>query len=160
VVFVAAESKSQEAESMPIKQTDPKGAHGVLTADPSAIYLDVRTEGEFANGHPAGAINVPVFFMKAGQMEPNGDFAAVVEKVVAKNRPLVVGCMAGGRSQRACEILEQSGFSDLTNVRGGFGGARDPNGTVVVQGWKDLGLPVSTDLGDASYQGLRKKAGF
>lgn len=144
---------------MPIKQTDPKGAHEILTTDASAIYLDVRTEGEFANGHPAGAINVPVFFMKApGQMEPNADFAAVVDKVVAKNRPLVVGCMAGGRSQRACEILEQSGFSDLTNVRGGFGGARDPNGTVIVQGWRDLGLPVSTDLGDASYQALRTKA--
>ena len=50
---------------MPIKQTDPKGAHEVLTANPSAIYLDVRTEGEFANGHPAGAINVPVVFMQA-----------------------------------------------------------------------------------------------
>jgi len=146
---------------MPIKQTDPKGAYEVLTSDPGAIYLDVRSENEFADGHPAGAINVPVLFMRApGQMESNDDFVAVVEKIIAKDKRLVVGCMAGGRSQRACELLEQSGFSELTNVRGGFGGTRDTNGVVVVRGWKDSGLPVSTDLGESSYQSLRKKAGI
>jgi rhodanese-related sulfurtransferase len=146
---------------MPIKQTDPKGAHEVLTSDPDATYLDVRTEDEFANGHPAGAINVPVLFMRApGRTEPNDDFVAVVEKILPKDKRLVVGCMAGGRSQRACELLEQSGFSDLTNVRGGFGGTRDASGMVVVRGWKDSGLPLSTDLGQSSYQSLRRKAGI
>jgi rhodanese-related sulfurtransferase len=85
---------------------------------------------------------------------------AVVEKILPKDKRLVVGCMAGGRSQRACELLEQSGFSDLTNVRGGFGGTRDASGMVVVRGWKDSGLPVSTDLGQSSYQSLRRKAGI
>jgi hypothetical protein len=72
---------------------------------------------------------------------------------------LVVGCMAGGRSQRACEILEQAGFSDLTNVRGGFGGARDATGAILVPGWRDAGLPVSTELGESAYQSLQVKAG-
>jgi rhodanese-related sulfurtransferase len=66
----------------------------------------------------------------------------------------------GGRSQRACEILEQAGYSDLTNIRGGFGGARDASGAVVVTGWRDAGLPVSRELGDSAYQSLRKKAGI
>jgi rhodanese-related sulfurtransferase len=132
-----------------------------LQANSDALYLDVRTEQEFAQGHPAGAINVPFVFIKGpGQMEPNPDFVAVVEKTIPKAKKLVVGCLSGGRSQRACEALEQQGYSDLTNVRGGFGGARDASGQVVAAGWRDAGLPVSQDLGAASYQELRKKAGL
>ena len=146
---------------MAIKQSEPPQAHAILQANPDAIYLDVRTEGEFAQGHPTGAINIPVVFIKGpGQMAPNDDFLAVAEQVLPKDKKLVVGCMAGGRSQRACEILEEAGYRDLTNVRGGFGGARDQSGAVVVPGWRDSGLPVSSDVGDNSYQSLRGKAGL
>jgi rhodanese-related sulfurtransferase len=144
---------------MAIKQTEPPQAHEVLKANPDAIYVDVRTEAEFAQGHPTGAINIPVVFIKGpGQMEPNDDFLTVAEKALPKDKKLVVGCMAGGRSQRACEIMEQAGYSDLTNVRGGFGGARDQSGQVVVPGWRDAGLPVSNDVGENSYKSLRGKA--
>ena len=146
---------------MAIKQTEPPQAHEILQANPDAIYLDVRTEGEFAQGHPTGAINIPVVFIKGpGQMAPNDDFLAVAEQVLPKDKKLVVGCMAGGRSQRACEILEEAGYRDLTNVRGGFGGARDQSGAVVVTGWRDAGLPVSSEVGDNSYQSQRGKAGL
>jgi rhodanese-related sulfurtransferase len=146
---------------MPIKQVEPPQAHEILESDPEALYLDVRTEGEFAQSHPAGAINIPVVLIKGpGQMEPNEDFLSVAENVLPRSKKLVVGCMAGGRSQRACEILEQAGYTELTNVHGGFGGARDANGQVVVVGWRDAGLPVSSDVGDAGYQALRKKAGL
>jgi rhodanese-related sulfurtransferase len=146
---------------MPINQLEPRQAHEALKKNPDAVYLDVRTEQEFAQGHPAGAINIPVVFIKGpGQMEPNPDFVAVAGKVLPKGRKLVVGCLSGGRSQRACEMLEQAGYADLTNVRGGFGGSRDASGQVLVSGWRDAGLPVSQDLGEASYQSLRKKVGL
>jgi rhodanese-related sulfurtransferase len=146
---------------MAIKQTTPPQAHEILQKNPDAIYLDVRTEAEFAQGHPQGAINIPVVFIKGpGQMEPNNDFLGVAEKALPKGKKLVVGCMAGGRSQRACEILEGAGFTDLTNVRGGFGGARDQQGNVQVPGWRDAGLPVSNEVGENSYQSLRGKAGL
>ena len=146
---------------MPIKQLHPPLAYESLKSAPGAIYLDVRTEGEFAQGHPAGALNVPVVFIKGpGQMEPNPNFAEVVQKVISKDTPLIVGCMAGGRSQRACEILEDAGYTNLTNVQGGYGGARDASGNVLTPGWRDAGLPVSYDLGDGAYQALRAKAGL
>ncbi|MGO9063027.1 MAG: rhodanese-like domain-containing protein [Candidatus Binataceae bacterium] len=146
---------------MAIKQAEPPQAHDVLKANPDAIYLDVRTEAEFAQSHPAGAINIPVVFIKGpGQMEPNDEFLTVAEKVLPRDKKLVVGCLAGGRSQRACEILEQAGYGDLTNVRGGFGGARDQSGTVVVPGWRDAELPVSSEVGENSYKSLRGKAGL
>jgi rhodanese-related sulfurtransferase len=146
---------------MPINQAEPPQAHEILKSNPEAIYLDVRTEPEFAQGHPDGAINVPVVFIKGpGQMELNGEFVEVVAKTLPREKKLVVGCLAGGRSQRACELLEAAGYADLTNVRGGFGGARDASGQLVVAGWRDAGLPVSTAVGDNSYQALRRKAGL
>jgi rhodanese-related sulfurtransferase len=146
---------------MAIKQTEPPQAYEILQANPDAVYLDVRTEEEFAQGHAAGAINIPVVFLKPGAApEPNDSFLAVAEKVLPPDKKLVVGCMAGGRSQRACEILEQAGYSDLTNIRGGFGGARDATGAVVVAGWREAGLPVTRELGDSAYPSLRKKAGI
>ncbi len=145
---------------MPIKQQKPAEAHQTLEQNPGAIYLDVRTENEFAQGHPEGALNVPVVFIKGpGQMQLNDDFLPVVEKVIPKNSKLVVGCLSGMRSQRACEILEQAGYADLTNVVGGFGGQKDQSGAVVIKGWRDEGLPVSTDLGESTYAAMRKKAG-
>jgi rhodanese-related sulfurtransferase len=146
---------------MSIKQVEPPEAHEILQKNPGAIYLDVRTEEEFAQGHPAGAINIPVVFLKPGAApQPNDSFLAVAQKVLPQDKKLVVGCMAGGRSQHACDILEQAGYSDLTNVRGGFGGARDASGAIVVIGWRDAGLPVSRELGESAYQTLRNKAGI
>ena len=145
---------------MAIKQVEPSAAHQLLTGNPDATYLDVRTEEEFAQGHPAGAINIPVMFMIPGRPQPNPDFIVVAEQVLPKGRRLVVGCLAGGRSQRACEMLEEAGYTDLTNVRGGFGGQRDASGQMAVKGWRDAGLPVSQDLGEVAYAALRAKAGL
>jgi rhodanese-related sulfurtransferase len=131
---------------MSIPQTTPPEAHDILARNPDAIYLDVRTEEEFAAGHPAGARNVPVVFFDPAthRPRPNPDFVTVVARNLPRSTKLVVGCQAGGRSQHACELLVEAGFTDVTNVRGGFGGARDPSGRVVVPGWQDAGLPVET----------------
>jgi len=146
---------------MAITQVEPPQAYEILQNNSDALYLDVRTEDEFANGHPEGAVNIPVVFIKGpGQFEVNAEFLLLAEKLFAKNRKLVVGCMAGGRSQRACEMLEQIGYSDLTNVRGGFGGQRSAGGQLLVKGWRDAGLPVSDEVGKNSYQALRKKVGI
>jgi len=49
---------------------EPPQTHQTLTENPDAVYLDVRTESEFAQGHPAGAINIPVMVAKGvGQMQ-------------------------------------------------------------------------------------------
>jgi rhodanese-related sulfurtransferase len=146
---------------MPIKQVEPRQAYEILQKDSDAVYVDVRTEEEFAQSHPAGAINLPVVFLKPGAApQPNESFLSVAQKILPQDKKLVVGCMAGGRSQRACEILEQAGYSDLTNVRGGFGGARDATGAIVIAGWREEGLPVSRELGESAYHALRNKAGI
>jgi len=131
---------------MDIPQTTPPEAFDTLQKHPDAVYLDVRTVEEFEAGHPTGARNIPVLLLDPATREPreNADFVAVVERELPRTTKLVVGCQAGGRSQRACELLAQAGWTDVTNVHGGFGGARDRLGHVVVPGWRDAGLPVET----------------
>ncbi len=144
-----------------IRQVTPLDAKRILDTTPNAVYLDVRTEAEFAAGHPEGAINVPAFFKGFLGMKLNEEFLAVVEQCLPRERPILCGCAAGGRSLKAAEMLVAAGYRDVANVQGGFGGARDAAGNVVAQGWRDAGLPVSTEMSDAvSYEGLRRKAGF
>jgi len=145
---------------MPIKEITPQEANATLTADSTVVYLDVRTEREFANGHPAGAVNIPVAFPDPARgMMANPDFVSVVEKNFSKDKKIIVGCQAGPRSTAASRMLEQAGFQDVSNMLGGFGGMRDQTGTVVAPGWAALGLPVSSDNGDGvSYQSLAAKA--
>jgi rhodanese-related sulfurtransferase len=130
---------------MEIPQTTPAEAHGVLTAHRDAVYLDVRTVEEFEAGHPAGALNVPVLVLDAAtrRPRPNPDFVSAVENLVPRTTKLLVGCQSGGRSQHAAELLAAAGWTDVTNVYGGFGGARDQSGRIV-PGWQEAGLPVAT----------------
>jgi len=133
---------------MEIRQTTPPDAYETLQRDPTAVYLDVRTPEEFAAGHPEGAVNVPVIFFRGGGSSPNPEFVTAVQRLIAPSTPVLVGCQAGGRSQRGAELLVAAGYTDVTNVRGGFGGARDETGRLVIPGWRDAGLPVATGAGE------------
>ena len=145
---------------MPIRQIAPDEAYKLF--DEGYRYVDVRTEAEFANGHPATAVNVPVVLPdpETRQMVMNPDFVRVVEAHFPKDARLIVGCQAGGRSQRAAEVLTQAGYSQVLNMQGGFGGARDQSGRTVVAGWNERGLPVCKDCGaENSYAALRQHGG-
>lgn len=146
---------------MPIQQLEPQAAKDAMEAAENAIYVDVRTENEFAQGHPEGAINIPVANPGPAGMAPNPDFLKVIAGVLTdKNQPIFCGCQMGGRSQMAASLLEQSGYTNLTNVQGGFGGKIE-NGQMVIPGWRDSGLPVETDVNDTnSYASQKAKAGL
>lgn len=108
-----------------------------------AAYVDVRSIPEFAQGHPKGAVNVPLLNRdeRTGQMTPNPEFVAVIKASFAPDSPLLIGCQVGGRSVQATQILANAGFTQVANVLGGFGGARDAMGTVRAEGWVQAGLP-------------------
>ncbi|HUL75201.1 MAG TPA: rhodanese-like domain-containing protein [Vicinamibacterales bacterium] len=131
-----------------IKQVSVAEAHTLQQS--GATYVDVRSTGEFADGHPAGAVNVPIFEPDedSGDMMPNPDFVRVMKGAFPPDTKLLVGCQVGGRAVRAAQILASFGFTDLSVVRGGFGGARDAMGRTVDPGWADAGLPVATGSED------------
>jgi rhodanese-related sulfurtransferase len=125
-------------------------------------YVDVRSTPEFAAGHPAGAVNVPIIEPDedTGQMQPNPDFLRVMQANFPADAKLLVGCQVGGRSGRAAQILGATGFTDVANVRGGFSGAHDRmSGRVIDSGWLDENLPVEDgDPAGRSYRDLLAKA--
>ena len=146
---------------MAIKEVTPQQAHDLLTAHSDAVYIDVRTEREFVNGHPAGAVNIPVAFPDPARgMMMNADFVKVVEANFAHDKQIIVGCQAGPRSNAAAGLLQHAGFQDVSNMLGGFGGMRDQMGNVNAPGWVASGLPVSNDNGEGvSYHSLSAKVG-
>jgi rhodanese-related sulfurtransferase len=129
---------------MSVKQINAAQANEILQKDSGVVYLDVRTEQEFQNGHVPKAVNIPVVNPDPAtrQMKPNPDFLRLVEASFSREKTLIVGCQAGGRSQYAADLLAQAGFTDVSNMQGGFGGARDAMGRVVEPGWVQMNYPV------------------
>lgn len=70
------------------------------------IIIDVREPDEYASGHVDGAINIPPSKLLEG---------ADQLKDIAKDTPLILYCRSGSRSQVAIHLLEQQGFTDMTN---------------------------------------------
>jgi rhodanese-related sulfurtransferase len=143
-----------------MKEVSPQEAYELLESDPEYIYLDVRSVPEFEAGHPEKAINIPILHFTQGLgMSPNQDFPVVVEANLPKDAKIVIGCKTGGRSAQACAVMSRMGYTDVTNVRGGFVGATDNFGRVVEPGWSMLNLPTSVDSADeARYETLAAKA--
>ena len=142
---------------MAVKEVTPQQAYDVLQKEAGSVYIDVRTEREFAAGHPQGAVNIPVAFPDPARgMVMNADFVKVVESNFPKDKKIIVGCQAGPRSNAAAGLLQQAGYQDVSNMLGGFGGMRDPVGNVINPGWSSLDLPVSQDNGEGiSYESLK-----
>jgi rhodanese-related sulfurtransferase len=146
---------------MPVKQILPPEARSLLDSGQNYIYLDVRSTREFDQGHVPGAMNIPLlqYDIDRRQMIPNADFMPVVEAVVPRDARVICGCASGQRSDRAAGLMQQAGYASVVNMEGGFTGVRDPMGRILVQGWKDHGLPVSLDTGgEQSYAALARRA--
>lgn len=76
-----------------------KGPEARRLAGRGAIVLDVRTPEEFATGHIAGALNIPI-----------DDLRERLTELTSKDRPVIVYCQSGSRSIRAAKTLEKAGI--------------------------------------------------
>jgi rhodanese-related sulfurtransferase len=84
------------------------------------ITLDVRTPGEFNEGHIEGALLVD---FESGNFE--NEIAAL-----DKTKTYAVYCRSGSRSGQAVKIMSDAGFTNLYNLNGG------------VIDWANAGLPL------------------
>jgi len=81
-----------------------------LIKDSSGTLLDVRTLGEFKNGH----------IKEAGQLNYYAlDFRQKL-LLLPKNQPIYLYCNTGYRSQRTAEILVKNGYKDVYNLEHGI----------------------------------------
>ncbi|MEZ4312408.1 MAG: rhodanese-like domain-containing protein [Polyangiaceae bacterium] len=143
---------------MAIPRHSPAEVHALVT-DQGYTHVDVRTQAEYAAGHPAGALNVPVMLAGPGGMAPNPDFLKVMSALFPKDAKLALGCRSGARSLRAAEMLAAAGYTAVVDQRAGFEGPRDPMGRPIEPGWQSAGLPVETTTPGGTYAELKAKAG-
>ncbi|HET6556563.1 MAG TPA: rhodanese-like domain-containing protein [Prolixibacteraceae bacterium] len=69
-----------------------------------AIIVDVRTGGEFSQGHIKGSVNIPV-----------DRIARSADQLKAKKKPVITCCASGMRSATAKSILESKGIAEVYN---------------------------------------------
>ena len=74
------------------------------------LILDVRRFSEFKSGKIPNSINIPVDDLEF-ELDELKEF---------KEKPILVYCKSGIRSTVACTLLEEEGFSNLYNLRGGI----------------------------------------
>ena len=85
--------------------------------------LDVRTPGEFAEGHIQNALNI----------DWNGASFDVQVSKLDKNKTVFVYCLSGGRSGSAANQLRSNGFKNVLELDGGM------------MAWRSAALPETTD---------------
>jgi len=90
----------------------------VLAADPSTPLVDVREAHEYAAGHVAGAVSMPMSIVPVRAAE------------IPRDRTVYLICHSGGRSMQASMWLSAQGF-DVVNIMGG------------TAEWAANGLPVA-----------------
>ncbi len=82
------------------------------------MFLDVRTNEEYSEGHIRGAVLIPVQELDKRLAE------------VPKDRRVYVYCHSGRRSVTASNMLVKGGFTNIENIEGG------------IVAWKKAGYPV------------------
>ena len=81
-------------------------------------FVDVRTPEEYAAGHAARSVNIP--------LDTLPDNLPRLEK----SEPVYLICQIGQRSKEAADLLKKAGFNNVFNVTGGL------------DAWQAAGLPM------------------
>lgn len=70
------------------------------------ILIDVRTPEEFASGHIPGAVNI--------------SFDELAQRLneIPQDKPVVLYCGSGNRSNQAAQILERAGYTQIYDLGG------------------------------------------
>ncbi len=109
-------------QNQAVKQVNSLGFEKLIK-DSSGTLLDVRTLGEFKNGH----------IKEAGQLNYYAlDFRQKL-LLLPKNQPIYLYCNTGYRSQKAAKILVENGYKNVYNLEHG------------IMEWNLKNLPVVID---------------
>ena len=117
VLLLAGCSSSSGAIDLSVTEFSAK------VAEAGVITLDVRTPGEFAEGHLKGARLIDF---------QSGNFENEIS-ILDKNATYAVYCRSGNRSGQAVKVMRDAGFTKVFNMNGG------------VIDWANAGLPLVTN---------------
>lgn len=108
-----ASQQLQASEGVNAAQAQSMGKQG-------ALLLDVREPSEYSEVHASNTKLIPL-----GQLG-----SRLQELSVHKDQPIIVMCRSGRRSARAVSMLQEAGFTQVSNMKGGM------------IAWEDAGLEV------------------
>ncbi len=94
-----------------MKNLDNKSWEKAQKENQNSVILDVRTPEEYEEKH------IPK--SKLINVQDAQSFVEEIEKL-DKTKSYYLYCKSGGRSAMACNIMEQMGFSDVSNLEGGI----------------------------------------
>ena len=114
VLLLAGCSSSSSAIDLSISEFSNK------VTEAGIITLDVRTPGEFNEGHIDGALLIDF---------QSGNFENEIASL-DKSKTYAVYCRSGNRSGEAVKVMSDAGFTNLYNLNGG------------VIDWANAGLPL------------------
>ncbi|GII63977.1 sulfurtransferase [Sphaerisporangium krabiense] len=93
-----------------MSRIDAATARSLIASDPGVRVLDVRTPGEFASAHIAGAVNLPLD--QAG--------ARLRDAVAGVDGRVLLVCQSGVRAERARSALGDAGPAGVAVLDGGM----------------------------------------
>lgn len=117
VIVVIIQSCAQQPAG---SQLDAKQFAALMEKTPDKWIIDVRTKKEFESGHIASAINMDYYA---------DDFQKQLTSL-PKDKPLLIYCLSGSRSNSAVEKLHGMGYTNVYHLAGG------------IQSWKLANLPI------------------
>lgn len=110
-------NNSTATEKCPSSRIDAHQAHAL---GDQAVFIDVRTPGEYTERHIEGAISHPL-----SRLDPDS-----VKRLTGEGRSCIVVCLSGSRATRAAEKLSRAGLNAVHVLDGG------------IERWETAGLPV------------------
>ena len=103
VLVLAGCSSSSSTNDLSVSEFSNK------VAETGVITLDVRTPGEFNEGHIEGALLVDF---------QSGNFENEIASL-DKSKTYAVYCRSGSRSGQAVKVMSEAGFTNIYNLNGG-----------------------------------------
>ena len=85
-----------------------------LWQNKEAILIDVRTPGEYRDGHIPGVVNIPLDELEKRIGE------------IPKDKKVVLICRTGSRSAQGTRLLRSKGFNNVYNSTGGMSTWKGP----------------------------------
>jgi rhodanese-related sulfurtransferase len=116
LIFTLGGNNQALADNLPAEISTDQ-AHTLYEAG-DVFFLDVREMSEWNEYHAPNTTLIPL-----------GELAARVNEV-PKDKPIVVICRSGNRSQQGRDILQQAGFTNVTSMAGGL------------KTWRSDGYPI------------------
>ncbi|MBM7844851.1 MBL fold metallo-hydrolase [Herpetosiphon giganteus] len=108
--FITPDMLAEWLKTNPSQNYQRRPAASLVDQLDQAFVLDVRTPEEYANGHGAKAVNIPLNELPKRMAE------------IPNDQPLIVHCQAGGRSPIAMSLLKPHFSQPMLELSDGWNG--------------------------------------